>query len=64
MAIKTLKCQDVIINFPKITFKKRKKDDQHKEEQKQSVYDPGQDRLGREIETLVREARLHLKDGR
>jgi len=59
MAIKTLKCQDVIIKFPKITFKKRKKDDQHKEEQKQPIYGAGQDRLSGEIETLVREARLH-----
>lgn len=64
MAIKELKFKDVIIEFPKIKFKRKIKSDQHKEEQKQSVYDPGQDRLGREIETLVREARLHLKDGR
>lgn len=64
MAIKELKFQDVIIDFPKIKFKRRTKNDQHKEKQKQSVYDPGQDRLSREIETLVRETRLHLKDGR
>lgn len=64
MAIKELKFQDVIIEFPKIKFNRRIKSDQHKEEQKQSVHDSRQDRLGREIETLVREARLHLKDGR
>ena len=64
MAIKELKFQDVIIEFPKIKFKRRTKNDQHKEEQKQSVHDIRQDRLSREIETLVRETRLHLKDGR
>jgi len=64
MAIKELKFQDVIIDFPKIKFKQRQKNDQHKEEQKQSVHDPRQDRLSREIEALVRETRLHLKDGR
>lgn len=64
MAIKELKFQDVIIEFPKIKFKQRIKSDQHKEEQKQSVHGVGQDRLSREIEALVRETRLHLKDGR
>lgn len=64
MATKNLTFNDVIIDFPRIIFKKGgKSSDQHKEKPKQSLYDIGQLRSGREIEALVREARLYLKDG-
>ena len=64
MATKNLTFNNVIIDFPKIIFKKGgKSSDQHKEKQKQSLYDVGQLRSGGEIEALVREARLHLKNG-
>lgn len=64
MATKNLTFNNVIIDFPKIIFKKGgKSSDQYKEKQKQSLHDIGQLGSGGEIEALVREARLHLKNG-
>jgi hypothetical protein len=62
MVIKNLKFNDVVIHFPTINFKKVK-NDKHKEEQEESLHDLGQSGSCGEIETLVREARLHFKDG-
>ena len=63
MAVKTLNFENVIIHFPKIVFKKRTKNDQHKKEQETPLHESGQTGLGGEIETLVNEARIHFKDG-
>jgi hypothetical protein len=62
MAIKTLKCNNIIIEFPTIKFK-RTKNDQHKEEQNEPVHGTGQTGSGGEIEALVRKARIRYKDG-
>ena len=64
MAIITLKCKNVIMHFPKITFKPRsKKNDKHKKRQEKSLHDAGQAGSGGVIEALVDAARICFKDG-
>ena len=63
MAVITLKMKDIEVDFPQIIMK-RKTNDKHKKRQAKSLHETGQSGLGREIKTLVGEARIRFKDGR
>jgi len=62
MAVITLRPKNITAEMPIITFK-GVKNDKHKKGQIEPVHDAGQAGLDREIETLVRKARVHSKDG-